>query len=142
MKSQRAAPSERNAPKTAIDREEADARRPDPGGSGASSSSSWLPLDARAGDVRGELLVLSDLIGDPVPTIGDGLLGPGLVQLPGEALGDGRVEHVPLVLLRLRVPRVEHHVLVLEGGLDGTKIVLGGSLAEAGGLPGLWCRAR
>src|SRR5690349_21687925 len=98
MKSQRAAPSERNAPNAATERAEADARRPDPVGIGSSSSSSLLPLDAKAGDVRGELLVLSDFVGDAVPAIRDRALGPGFVQLPGEVLGDGGVEHVLLVL--------------------------------------------
>src|SRR5262245_20130331 len=123
MNSHLAAPSERQAPSVE------DARR--------ETRSNELALDAKARDVGGELLVLADLVGDLVPAVRDGLLGAGLVELARQVLGDRRVEDVLLVALRLRDPHVEHHVLVLEGGLDGAEVVLRGVLAEARILPRL-----
>src|SRR5437763_647589 len=102
MKSHLAAPSERHASRVSVARREAVRRGAGPVRPGSRGGSSIeLLLDAKAGDVGSELLVLSGLIGDLVPTVGDGLLGAGLVALLGKVLGDGGVEDVLLVLLRL-----------------------------------------
>src|SRR5262245_22628301 len=97
MKSQRAAPSERQAPRRSAVRWRIPAvrgagppMRPGSGGGGATV----LLLDAKTRDVRCELLVLSGLVRDLVPAVGNGLLGAGLVQLLRKVLRDGRVEHV------------------------------------------------
>src|SRR3954454_11571040 len=100
MNTHLAAPSERHPPSVV------GARRVTP--------SIALPLDAKAGDVRSELLVLPGLVRDRVPAVRDRLLGAGLVELASEVLGERGVEHVLLVALRQRDPQVEHHVAVLE----------------------------
>src|SRR5436190_1593818 len=137
MKSQRAAPSERHAPSRSVVRWRAAERgagppmRPGSGGGGATA----LLLDAKTRDVGSELLILSGLVGDLVPAVGDGLLGAGLVELLRKVLRDRRVQHVLLVLLGLRDPQVQHEVLVVEAGLDRAEVVVRGLLAEAGGEP-------
>src|SRR3954454_19646076 len=55
-----------------------------------------LALDAKARDVRSELLVLAHLVGDRVPAIGDGLAGTGLVELTREVLRERGVEDILL----------------------------------------------
>ena len=75
-------------------------RRAGPLGSGPPGSVIYeLSLDAKAGDIGSELLVLAGVVGDVVPAIRDGLLGAGLVQLTGEELGERGVEDVLLVRL-------------------------------------------
>src|SRR5260221_3661898 len=78
MKNQRAAPSERHAPSVSDARRVARPARSGPVRTGSGSRSIGL-LGAKTGDVRGELLVLSDLVSDRVPAIGDGRLCAGLV---------------------------------------------------------------
>src|SRR6266581_1429141 len=134
MKSHLAAPSERHAPNVSVARRAAVRREAGPGGPGSrGGSSTVLLLDAKTGDVGSELLVLSGLVGDLVPAVGDGLLGADLVELLGKVLRDGRVEHVLLVLLGQRDSQVEDEVLVVEARLDGPEVVVRGGLAEAGG---------
>src|SRR4029079_5037787 len=141
MKSHLAAPSERQAPSVSVARRVARTRRADPVGTGSrGSSSSELSLDAKTGGVGSELLVLSDLVGDGIPTVRDGLLGGGGVELLGEILRHRRVQHVLLVELRQRDPQVEDHVGIREAGLDGAEVVLCGGLAEAGIEPRLHVR--
>src|SRR6478672_2887425 len=132
MNSQRAAPSERSAPSEVIARRGSRVRGDWPSmASSPGSVVSVLPLDAKAGDVGSELLVLSGLIGDRVPAVLDGVLGAGRIELLGKVLRDGGVEDVLLVALGQRDPHVQNHVLVLEARLDGPEVVLGRGLAEA-----------
>src|SRR5437867_11705696 len=89
MNNHLAAPSERQASSVSAARRVARPRSADPPGTGFSGfSSSELSLDAKAGDVSSELAVLSGLVRDGVPTIRDGPLGPGGVELSGEVLGE------------------------------------------------------
>src|SRR5436309_758979 len=93
MNSHLAAPSERHAPREEIARCVARAPRADRPGIGSSGSRSMdLPLDAKAGDIGLELLVLACLVRDGIPAVGDLLLGHGRVVLTGQVLGEGRVE--------------------------------------------------
>src|SRR5438874_2657602 len=72
MKTQRAAPSDRQAPRVSAARRVARVRSAGPSGTGASdSASTTLSLDAKAGDIGAELGVLARLVRDPVPAIGD-----------------------------------------------------------------------
>src|SRR5579859_1850838 len=136
MKSHLAAPSERQAPRVSAARRAAWPRRADPTGTGSRGSvSTELLLDAKTGDIGSELLVLPDLVGDRVPAIPDGLLGARRVEHIGKVLGDGRVKHVLFVLLGLRNAQVKDEVGVREAGLDGSEVVVGRSLTEAGREP-------
>src|SRR6266550_2239948 len=138
MNSHRAAPSERHAPSVPVARRVARTRRADPDGIGSGGSrSSELSLDAETGDIGSELLVLSGLVGDRVPTLGDGLLGAGGIEFLGKVLRAGGVQHVLLVPLGQRDPQVQHHVLVLEARLDRAEVVLGRGLAQARLDPGI-----
>src|SRR5678815_3834368 len=115
MKSHLAAPSERQAPSVSVARRAARTRRADPDGTGSSgSSSNALSLDAKTGDVGSELLVLSGLVGDGIPSVRDCLLGAGGIELLGEILRHRSVKHVLLVALRQRDPQVEDHVRIRE----------------------------
>src|SRR4051812_21091730 len=73
-KSQRAAPSDRHAPSVSVARDRARVRRrvggAEPVRLGSSAAGAVLLLDAKTGHVRGELLVLSDGVGDLVPAVG------------------------------------------------------------------------
>src|SRR5215211_365905 len=134
MKSHLAAPSERQASSVSVARRRAAERRSrsaDPARTGSPGSSfNELSLDAKAGDVGSELLVPSDLVGDGIPPVRDGLLGAGGIELLGKVLRHGGVEDVLLVALRQRDPQVEDHVRVGQAGLDRPEIVFGGGLAE------------
>src|SRR6478672_7192005 len=137
MKTQRAAPSERQAPSEVVARRMARARRAGPSWIGPPGSVSMtLSLDAKAGDVGSELLVLPGLVGDAIPAVRDRLFRAGFIELTGEVLGEGRVQNVLLIALRQRDPHVEHHVRTLEAGLDGVKVIGGRGVAQSGGLPG------
>src|SRR4051812_29111265 len=93
MKTHRAAPSERQAPSEVVARRMARARRAGPSWIDSPGSVSMtLSLDAKAGDVCSELLVLPGLVGDGVPSVRDRLAGGGFVELAGEVLADGSVE--------------------------------------------------
>ncbi len=61
---------------------------------------------------------------------------PAASSSPARYWRDGRVKHVLLVALGQRDAEVEHHVLVLEAGLDGAKIVRRGFLAEPASIHG------
>src|SRR4051794_39050103 len=138
MNSHLAAPSERHASRVSVARRVARPRSADPvriGSPGCTSGE--LALDAKTGDVGGELLVLPGLIGDRIPPVRDRLLGAGGIELSGEVLRNGRVENVLLVPLGQRDPHVEDHVRIREAGLDGSEVVLGCGLAEAGIEPRL-----
>src|SRR5215212_1261028 len=138
MNSHLAAPSDRHASAVWAARRVARARRADPEGTGSrGSSSSELSLDAKAGDVGSELLVLPDLFRDGIPPVRDGLLGAGGIELPGEILRHRGIQDVLLVALRQRDPQVQDHVRVREARLDRAKVVLGGWLAQAGVEPRL-----
>src|SRR5580765_4523767 len=138
MNNHLAAPSERHASSVSVARRAARARRTDPEGTGpVGPGSNELSLDAEAGDIGSELLVLSGLVGDGIPAVRDGRLGGGGIELLGEILGQRRVEHILLVALRQRDPQVQDHVRVREAGLDGAEVVLRGGLAEAGVEPRL-----
>jgi len=133
MKSHLAAPSERHASRVEVARRVARCRRADPEGTGSSGiKSSELSLDAKTRDVGGQLTVPSGLVRYGIPAIGDGLLGAGGVELLREVLRDGRVEDVLLIPLGLGDAHVEDHVLVLQAGLDGTKVVRRRRLAQTG----------
>src|SRR5258706_11483565 len=138
MNSHLAAPSDRHESSVSVARRVARARRADPDGTGPlGPGSNELSLDAEAGDIGSELLVLSGLVGDGIPAVRDFRLGGCGISLLGEILGQRRVEHILLVALGQRDPQVEDHVRVGEAGLDGAKVVLRGGLAEAGIEPWL-----
>jgi hypothetical protein len=87
MKTHLAAPSDRHAPRVSDARWVARTRRAGPLGIGPPGSvSTTLSLDAKAGDIGSELLVLARVVGDAVPAVRDRLLGAGLVELTGEEL--------------------------------------------------------
>src|ERR687885_1376793 len=118
MNSHLAAPSDRHTPRTWTAPRVARSRRADPGRIGSGDfRSNGLSLDAKAGDVRSELLVLARVVGDLVPAVDDGLLGTRGVELPREVLRDRGVEDVLLIALRQRDAQVKDHVLVGEAGL-------------------------
>src|SRR5437773_107094 len=141
MNSHLAAPSERHAPSVPVAWRAALTRRADPEGTGSwGAASIELSLDAKTGDVGSELLVLSGLVGDGIPSVRDRLLGAGGVELLGEVLRNRSVEHILLVRLGQRDPQVEDHVLVLERRLDRRVVVVRCSLAEVGLEPRLLVR--
>src|SRR6478752_4652560 len=124
MRTHLAAPSDRHAPRVLDARWVARTRRAGPSGTRPPGSvSTTLSLDAKAGDIGSELLVLARLVGDAVPAIGDRLLGAGLIELTGEELRERGVQDVLFVALGQRDAHVEHHVGTLETALDRVKIV-------------------
>jgi hypothetical protein len=114
MRTHLAAPSDRHAPSVFDARSVARTRRAGPLGTGPPGSvSTTLSLDAKAGDIGSELLVLARLVGDAVPAIRDRLFRGRGIELTGEELGERGVQDILFVALGQRDPCMSSTMLGL-----------------------------